>query len=525
MDQKITVSYFKCDSQMGEDLFKRTKSALEQSGVHGVPVEVTLRENDPFTATEAYLCDDVVIFDGSLGGEVPESAAADIGAQYDAMIEPMKSSDHVLIVSRTPVPFNVTCVWKGGYPKYIKTGEAVYKETLTNEEILLWIMNMFAQGDMQLLNPHKIEREYFRSLPEEKQNEVLQEKVSENADRAKAHEPKAEVFISYLSRYSRYAHNPQEGEPGYTVEDLIEYISATQGISKDEIGYFPPGQLSQELMTTQRRWEIVSVTDDFISTCSQFWILDAPGYWSSWWTLSERITLSYKLASAPEQCPDIYVASFMPKNGGFKVKAYTGADEKKRFLPKITQETVQNIARYFANSRPGTVGYESVGIMILMHHLPKPAVDYMNRQSYKLMKQLFPATEEYIDETMEEFVDKGYSSVKSYAYTKSFWNDWVMECPYCKEKSAHKYSQETFLKPVKSPFCRVVKSKALSYIREKDEFEYTCKGCGRKFYFEHGSYYRWYPVRGTGIRTGPGGRSIEKREALFFAKKKPELET
>lgn len=62
MDNKITVSYFRCDTQAGNELFIRTKDMLEKMDIGGRKTEVTLQKNNPFLATEAYLCDDVVIF-------------------------------------------------------------------------------------------------------------------------------------------------------------------------------------------------------------------------------------------------------------------------------------------------------------------------------------------------------------------------------------------------------------------------------------------------------------------------------
>ena len=83
------------------------------------------------------------------------------------MIEPMKTASHVLIVSRSQIPFNVMCVRKGGYPNYIRTGTAEYKDHIDNDEILKWIKSIFMQGKTELLNSYKLERNYYRSLTDQ----------------------------------------------------------------------------------------------------------------------------------------------------------------------------------------------------------------------------------------------------------------------------------------------------------------------------------------------------------------------
>ena len=517
MENKITVSYFKCDTQKGNELFQMVRDMLETMEVCGHKVEMILQKNNPFIATESYLCDDIIIFDGSLEDE-EETMENNVGQQYDAMIEPMKAAPHVLFVSRSPVPFNVMCVWKGGYPKYIRTGVSEYEEILRNEEILTWLRDTLIKNGERLLNSNKLDHKYYRELSEKEKSEVLLAKIKgTDAEIKKDFEEEAQVFVSYLSRYSRYFGDKEKENCRYTVEDLIEYISRTQDIPLEQIGYFPPGSLSRELMTLQRRWEIVSITDDFIRNCRQFWILAAPGYARSWWTLSERITLSYLLAEEPEKCPDIYVAKYDPQSCSFRVEEYLNIEAKKGFLPKLNDTMVEELARYFVNSRPDMIGYENVWIMELMNRLPKFAVRFLTRQTYKKMKEFMPAFVDEVGKTLEEYEQAAVQSIKSDVYTKSFWEDWIMECPYCKaQNSNNRYSRETFLSPGKSDFCQVVKKQDFSYDSSKDRYTAACKVCGQRFYFNKGFLYRWYPIRGEGVHTGPGGKSIERKIAFYF---------
>lgn len=320
MREKVIVSYFKCNSPQGNELFQKVKCELENKGIHELEVEVVLRDNDTLVGRDAFMCDDVIIFDVSLDDE-------DVGRQYDALMESMLYSEYLLLVSRTILPFNVCGTWKGGYPRYLKAGVAHYKESMTNEEILLWLKATLNR--IKLPNPRKIQRhEFYNLTAEDRLRALCSRSRMDYATEEIGFKQLLRVFVSYCSRHSKYFSNQDSPKDGYTVEDLIQFISKTKEIHEDEIGYFPPGKLSRELMTLQRRWEVVSETFKLIFACAQFWILDTPDYWESWWTLSERVTLSYIITVLPEFCPDIYIAKFNPKQEDFQVRAYLSKKEK-----------------------------------------------------------------------------------------------------------------------------------------------------------------------------------------------------
>lgn len=138
-----------------------------------------------------------------------------------------------------------------------------------------------------------------------------------------------------------------------------------------------------------------------------------------------------------------------------------------------------------------------------MHLLPTSAVRFLSRQTYKMMVELMPAVLEDIGTTIEEHEKTAIQSSKSDVYSKSFWEDWIMECPYCKAQAGNnRYSKETFLYPHKSSFCRVVKKRDLWYNAGKDRYSVTCRKCKHKFYFRMGFFLsmvsysgREYPYR------------------------------
>ncbi len=497
MREKVVISYFKCDSPQGDELYKEAKCKLERCGIQGLDVEVVLRENDTLVGRDAYMCDDVVIFDASLEGE-------EIGRQYDALMEVMLYSEYVLIVSRTILPFNVFGTWKGGYPRYLKAGIAYYPESLTNREILSWLEGIL--DCMELPNSRKISRSEFYKFSVENRIRALtarsrKDYIAEGAE----YKQLLQVFVSYCSRYSCYFSDQNHQKDGYTVEDLIQFISKNQGIPNNEIGYFPPGKLSRELMTLQRRWEVVSDTFKLIFACAQFWILDAPGYWESWWTLSERVTLSYILSVLPEYCPHIYIAKFDPKRGSFRVKAYLSLEEKRKLLPKLSQRALRTIRLYFANSRPNSISY-----------IRNPK---RREQMAKFIASSFPGPDEWRDEyaiTIMEIKELFRHCWGRRPDSDNFWDDFILECPMCKQISKHtRYSEEGFLYPQSNPFYHVVRREDLQQTGQ-GMFRYTCPSCGRSFHFQPESYYRWYPMGEESILGLPNAKLVERKEIYVF---------
>lgn len=497
MREKIVISYFKCSSPQGEELYRETKSELERSGIRGFDVEVVLRENDTLAGRDAFMCDDVIIFDASLEGEK-------LGNQYDALMENKMLSEYVLVVSRTILPFNVVGTWKGGYPRYLRTGTAHYPESLTNPEILSWLMGVLNR--LELPNSRKILRSDYYKLSTVGRGMALIDRTSKDYDvKGVSYRQLLQVFVSYCSRYSGYfsGRNPQTD--GCTVESLIQFISKTQSVPDNEIGYFPPGKLSRELMTLQRRWEVVSDTFKLIFVCSQFWILDTPDYWESWWTLSERITLSYILSALPKRCPDIYIAKFDQKKGGFQVKAYLNLKEKRQFLPKLSEQALRTIRIYFANSRTNSIGY------VRSKGFRKQAV---NAAAY-FLQGLGKWRDEYAI-TKPEMKELFLPYLGNRPDSDSFWDDFILECPACKQKIGHiRYSENEFLFPLSAPFYHVVHKEDLQQDGQ-GMFRYTCPSCGHSFYFRPETYYRWCPMKEESVFKFPDAKLVERKDIYVF---------
>lgn len=127
----ITITFFKALSMQGKELYSMFQEAMKGYVLMGHPVRlIEQKVYKMMPSIIACLDSDVVIFDGSI---------EDGCEQYRAALELMKCLDHILIVSRTPLPVNFEGMRKGGAPGIIKTGESEYNERMTNKDIIEWI--------------------------------------------------------------------------------------------------------------------------------------------------------------------------------------------------------------------------------------------------------------------------------------------------------------------------------------------------------------------------------------------------
>ena len=255
----IIITFIKALTTQGKELYHMFQNAMEGYVLRGHPVQlIEQKVYKMMPSIIACLDSDVVIFDGSIEGG---------SEQYRAAIELMKYLDHVLIVSRTPLPVNFEGMRKGGAPGIIKTGESEYNEKMTNKAIVEWIMHSLEHSSMEL--PRKLKMNLRAEDYQKNMNMVTNVESKLISDSMKRIDKEDGVFVSYLSRYSKFYQGEHPEEP--FVEDLFDSICEMNHVSKNEIRYFPPGKISLEFMTAQRRFEIASITEKFIGGCKAFW--------------------------------------------------------------------------------------------------------------------------------------------------------------------------------------------------------------------------------------------------------------
>lgn len=527
----ITISFFQAFSPEGHGLFRDVKQALEGRTLRGLPVKlIEEREYKMMPAIRACLESDLVIFDGSVeDGE---------NRQYYGAIELMKYLDHVLIVSRTMLPYNFEGMRKGGAPQFIMTSTTRYCYEKSNREILDWLLDVMINQNLEL--PRKVKPNLPESAYERNADQITQIKRRLISDSQSRMAYKAHAFVSYLSRYSREYAEGQTDVP--CVETLFETIAQVSGhpgrkrlkavprnrqTTEAEILYFPPGKISLQLMTGQRRFEIVSVTESYIRRCNSFWIYQTDDYAASWWTYGELLSLAQIFRHDRNQCPDIYVAKPVKNARGdwdFDITGYLTPEEKESFLPQITEFQARELLRLHSNSDPNTVAYEQVNKMQKLAMLP----DFLLRADFELMlaqvrsrlSVLAPEDEDQ-REILEELSDFEHykESVHSYAYTKAFWENHIIECPVCKAGADTRLDPDKFMYMGPEYFYRI-SPRQYETIRKTlgsgPQKTVITLPCGHTVSVgQGGCYCRWWTVKGD-VPTGPQGKLIEHINFVSF---------
>lgn len=517
----ITITFIKAVTKQGEELYSMFQNAMEGYVLRGHPVQlVEQKVYKMMPSIIACLDSDVVIFDGSIEGD---------SEQYRAALELMKYLDHVLIVSRTPLPVNFEGLRNGGAPGIIKTGAAEYSETLTNEDILKWIIHTLEHSSMEL--PRNLKMNLRAEDYKENMNMVANVESKMISDSLERLDKEDGIFVSYLSRYSKYYQGKHPNEP--FVEDLFECICKISHVSENDIRYFPPGKISLEFMTAQRRFEIASITEKFIGGCKAFWIYDTPDYDSSWWVYGEKMSLIHIYGQAMEKCPDIYVAKpVMDENGNWKfhLQKYLTLKEKKEFLPRLTPYLQREMERLYINSNPETSGYEQLTKMRRLAGMPDFLLKLQLKleapfiaQKYKMVLNGLE-TDEMEEhgkmETMNQIqnIDLMMESIRSYVYTKEFWENHIIECPVCRAASKKQMVPEKYIFFKDDYFHQVSQSDYQAIMKSVKQGN-TCNvklPCGHTVSVKHnGVYYRWWTVK-SDVPTGPDGKLLEDVDLISF---------
>ena len=512
--QPVTIAYFKAPTKQGKELYEIFQKKINNRLLRGHSVKLfDQTEYKMMPAITACLDFYVVIFDASI-----ESEQSDM-LQYRAAIELMKFLDHVLIVSRTTLPVNFAGMRKGGAPEMIKSGTSEYKTSMTNCEILEWIMDTLENSSIEL--PRKLKMDMRPDEYEKNKQFVINIEAQMISNSVKKiHEEKG-VFVSYLSRYSKYYHGHHPEEP--YVEELFEDISRISGVPDSAITYFPPGKISLELMTAQRRFEIVSATEIFIKKCKAFWIYKTSDYDSSWWAFGEKMSLVHLYGRHMDKCPDIYIAKPVRGENGkwtFQIKKYLTVNEKTEFLPRLTPFEQRELDRLYINSNPMTTAYEQVEKMRRLASMPDLLLKLESKLQAAFIRQQFQVLIEGLDaderdkkEALEEMqrTDRMIESVRSYVYSKEFWEIHLIDCPVCRAVSKSMMNSSKYM---------YFEDQYIYEIEEKDYQEimktvrngkiYTKKlPCGHSVSLKQsGQYYRWWTVKND-IPSGPNEKLIE----------------
>lgn len=519
--EPITIAYFKAFTPQGEELYSLFKTKMSGYILRGHPVKILEQTTyNMMTSILACLNYDVVIFDGSIED--------DVHTQYRAAIELMKGLDHVLIVSRTFLPFNFEGMRKGGAPSFISTGTTEYSGSMNNAEILEWIIDTLEHSSMEL--PRRLRLNMNEQ--ECRKNPAIVQKIEGQMIQAASERKEINqgIFVSYLSRYSKAYQGQHPDVP--CVEEVFDLICRTNDVRMKDILYFPPGRISLEFMTEQRRFEIAHSTENVIVGCKAFWIYETPDYYSSWWTYGERLSLVHSFGHVMEKCPDIYVVKpykAADGNWSFSLQKYLSVEEKREFLPKLTADQAIELHNLYINSNSSTVGYEQVSKMRALAQMPTPLLRmHLNIEKFAFLRQMeliidnLPMDDEEKQMAFKEMEDTDslIKSIRAYGYSKKFWENHIVECPFCRVNSKKAVNLEQYMF-FKSNRFYSFSPRQYDAVRNTVKAKGICNfrlPCGHEVSLGQSDfvYYRWWTVK-SDVPTGPNGALLEKIDTISFS--------
>lgn len=316
MSAQLKVTFFSVDNPEGHRLKDAFLDTISRE--YGLAAKIV----EEGTQTDFYrscLQDDIIVFDASI----------EDGHNYAAATAQPMTIDRVLTVSRTYLPLNFYGLHEGGAPDFPR------RISQSNEEILKWLR---AQVVSMVEAPPRPDRHkgFFGSF------RLMRESIKRRDANLTV---RGRVFISYRSRH------------------LTEVQKLRQHIERGEfhedhppsVFFLDPGELvyENEILTEQRHWQLASMIDRKIGVADELWIYETGDYYDSWWTCAELFTVAYRQASGTKR----------PKIRAYNPEAKTMRDLPADFLPAMSTKEKRRLARWYANTDPGTMGPEALRAM------------------------------------------------------------------------------------------------------------------------------------------------------------------
>ena len=342
--------------------------------------------------------------------------------------DPMKM-DHVLFVSRNYLPLNIFSVRNhSDEQSYVGRNVPNYPNSLSNYEIVEWL-------EQQI-------RDLKQSWGEsERPKDLIGLKTWESSfnSQMQKFKERGRIFISFRSGNT---------DDVARLKRQIENGDFHNG-QKQSVLYFPPGVLSSEFMTEQRRWQIVSIIRDRIQAADEFWIYESQNYYyNSWWTLAELFVLSYLRGSCPR------VRIFNHERGELR-------DKPKDYLHVLSEKQLDAGSKRFANSHPEMMGPESLQAMRFAGNL-LPFVGFFNNR----------------------------------VFSSGFWNNPILDCHCCRTigEFSNRYDVDSLLDAKGQNFTRFTPQQ-VEYALATGSVTCSNQRCNTTYQFSKGApHYLWLPL-------------------------------
>jgi len=283
---------------------------------------------------------DVVIVDFTIPQDLKD------GGVYPALTAQVNVLNHIIGVSETPLPLNIT-----PYRSIAPDDSNNINEALILKKLLELIETSIQEDTYARLPGEELLGDFLKFQKEQEAMmgvclEARHNKISN----------KTSVMISYRNSHSTEV----ESFKKLILDDSAEGRARREKIGLDgeyNIKVLPPASLcgEYEAHTPMRRWMLVGILEDHIREVDEVWVYesrDASGqidYTNSWWTIAEMIMVANVNHNNSKQ---IKLRVYNPIEQRF----YESTPEK--YLVKLSDEQHQRLARYLSNTRPDTMGPE-----------------------------------------------------------------------------------------------------------------------------------------------------------------------
>ena len=327
----LPLTYFAPDTDEGRRLAEGIRPLAEELG-YAVRLcySSSASQSDFLFACHS---DAVIIVDCTIPSSLEQSTV------YPLLTAQINIFDHILVISRTFLPLNITPVRKGGTPNR--------DSTLEEEDIQKW-----TEKQLELLKETICSGKHYNRLPLQNPDELplyreeMEDMLSKSLELAeKQEEVRRRILISYRSRYY--------GEIMKNMDSLFPHEDNC------DIEIIPPNILcaDDEAMAPMRMWMLVGMLEEHIRTKDELWIYGTDDYLHSWWTIAELILVSYINQGERKEnhkAPiTIRYFSFDSDRMLFEEKPAPIS------LPVVLSETQhRKMARLLSNCRPNTMGPE-----------------------------------------------------------------------------------------------------------------------------------------------------------------------
>ena len=316
-----------------DDSIKLKNQILSLQVLDNFDVTLIDSNSDDFSQLELLIAchrDDIVIVDCS----IPDDIA--IKTVYPILVAQINMLDHVLVVSKTMLPLNIT-------PQRQGYDSPRFKQDFSDKKQLLWIEEQIKDLHQAISKGTHYKRIPLKGYQDLERFRSLIEKMWEESNnyRRKKEGNKKKVLISYRnSHYKEVAEYKAKYEKKHpnTIVRMIE-----------------PGVLctGEETLTPMRKWMLVFMLEERIHDIEELIIYKTKDYTHSWWTCAELVMVAYNNYNR-DNSKKIKVTFYDP---------YTEKESEEDAIswlihPTLNESQKNRLSRLAANTRPDTMGPE-----------------------------------------------------------------------------------------------------------------------------------------------------------------------